>query len=285
MSIAAAPGPAARRSWAPAHVLAGALLTAALAAALLVPAGAAAAQHQNANIYSYWDWNGSGFWNVDQDFRIDKKAPSTYWAMYMTWKDTGGSAYMGVQTNGGRFDGSVGDTAIFSIWDANGTRGSTCGTFGGEGTGLSCRIPFSASLGTYYRLRIWRQEADSHGQWWGAWIENESSGSERFIGSIRAPRGATSIDSTMNFVEYFGDQVPCNKVPQSKVVWTQPAANLRGSVYEHYSSYGSAHFGSCVTGSAAPVDLGWTSGVLIFRYLYPDARPEKPTCRVVPAVG
>jgi hypothetical protein len=243
---------------------------------LLFAAGSAqGAQHQNAHIYSYWNWSGSGFWNVDQNLRIDRKAPATYWAEMVNFSG-GGSGYLGLQTNGTRFDGSNGDTAIFSIWNASGSRGPSCGRFAGEGTGLSCRIPYSPAEGNMYRLRIWRLEADSVGQWWGAWVKSQASGIERYIGSIRAPLGVTSIRDTMNFVEYFGSQVPCNRVPISRVLWTQPAANSgSGGSYQYGSSYRSAYFGPCTTGSAAPTNLGWTRGVTVTQGLAINPYPNE----------
>jgi hypothetical protein len=57
--------------------------------------------------------------------------------------------------------------------------------FGGEGNGYSCRLAYKISKNTYYRYRLWRLTPDSGGQWWGAWIENMTTGVDTYIGSIR----------------------------------------------------------------------------------------------------
>jgi len=204
-----------------------------------------AAQHQNAYLYSNWNFSGStvGYWNVDQLMRVEQKASATYWAKLWTFRGASYGGYMGLQTDGSRGDGTTGETAIFSLWNANAASGPRCFTFGGEGVGYSCRLAYPFSLNTYYRLRVWRLNADTGGQWWGAWIQNTATG-------------------VRNFVEYFGPAMPCTSVPRSQAVWTQPAANsLGGGLYQYGSTYASANKGSCTDGSATPISLGWTSGV------------------------
>lgn len=234
-----------------------AVLALGIALALSVPAAASAAQQQNANAYAYWSWTGSPFWNVDQYIRIDKSAPATFWAQNLTWRGRSDGAYLGIQTNG-----TFGRTGIFSIWNANGAQGSHCLRFGGEGSGWSCRISFPFHTGRWYRLRIWRLQADAKGQWWGAWIYSPTTGKDHHIGNIRAPKAATQIGYAMNFTEYFGTAVPCNRVPSSWVFFTQPAANyLGGGRYEFGSTYHSARFGSCTRGTAVPGSSGGMRGV------------------------
>jgi Domain of unknown function (DUF3472) len=224
----------------------------------------AVAQAQNAYLYSHWKFSGKapGYWNVDQQMRVKKRSTATYWAMDWSWVGASQGGYVGLQTNGGRFDGSTGDTAIFSLWDATAAKGPHCGAFGGEGSGLSCRLPYKISTSTYYRYRIWRLTADSAGQWWGAWIENIKTHADTYLGSIRVAAGDTQMSAPLNFVEYFGQAVACNKVPKSEVVWTQPAANsLGGGRYQYGSHYSGMDIGACTTGKAVPVNLGWTKGV------------------------
>ena len=57
---------------------------------------------------------------------------------------------------------------------------------------------------------------DSGGQWWGAWIENMTTGVDTYIGSIPVDASYTLATGVANFVEYFGAAVPCNKVPVSR---------------------------------------------------------------------
>jgi hypothetical protein len=228
--------------------------------------GTARGQQQNANLYSSWAFQGSGagYWDVDQQMKVEQRAPATYWAMLWNWTGASYGGYLGLQTNGSRPDGSTGDTAIFSLWNANAVSGGNCGAFGGEGSGYSCRLAYPIAVNTYYRYRIWRGSADSSGQWWGAWIENMSTGIDTYLGSIRVGSGNTLASGVANFVEYFGTAVTCSTVPRSQAVWTQPAANSNGNgSYQYGASYAGMTKGACTGGSATPVSLGWTNGVRV----------------------
>ena len=221
-------------------------------------------QHRNGSVSSFWTWSGANFWNVDQHVRIDEKAHTRFWAQQVWWTGTNTAAYLGLQTHGHRFNGSVGDMAIFSAWNANAARGTSCAQFNQGGTGYSCRIVYPLKTGRLYRLRLWRQEADAGGQWWGAWVKDESTGVERAIGGIRLPTTYRTVATTQNFVDYFGASVGCGEVSRSTAVFTQPAANhLGGGVYEHGATYASSRFATCVTGSATAVNLGGTRGVRV----------------------
>lgn len=223
-------------------------------------------QQQNANLYSEWAFqgSGSGYWNVDQQMKVEQRAPATYWAMLWNWQGASHGGYLGLQTNGNRLDGTTGDTAIFSLWDANAASGPNCGTFGGEGSGYSCRLAYPIAANRYYRYRVWRGSADAGGQWWGAWIEDTTTGVDTYLGSLRVGSSDTLATGVANFVEYFGTAVTCTTVPRSQAVWTQPAANSQGSgSYQYGSQYADMNKGSCTDGSATPVNLGWTSGVRV----------------------
>jgi hypothetical protein len=158
------------------------------------------------------------------------------------------------------------ETAIFSLWNASAANGPHCGTFDGEGNGWSCRLAYPFTTGTLYRYRVWRMSADAGGQWWGAWIQNTSTGVDTYVGSIRVAGSWTLMTNVQNFVEYFGTAVPsCSAVPKSRAVWTQPAANRGSSAYQYGSTYLATpgDRGACTGGSATPVDLGWTKGVRV----------------------
>jgi hypothetical protein len=73
--------------------------------------------------------------------RVPVKATASYWAANWNWTDASYGGYIGLQTNGNRADDSAGDTAIFSLWNANGG-GPGCIRFSGEGTGMSCRLAY-----------------------------------------------------------------------------------------------------------------------------------------------
>ncbi len=235
-------------------------------------------QHREAAIHGFWNFTGPGndLWNVDQTLWIEQKAHHTYWALNWTFTGFRDGGYMGLQTDGIRFDGSVGETAIFSLWNANATSGPSCGTFAGEGVGLSCRMPFTIQQDRQYRLRVWILGADAGGQWWGGWVSDGVT--DHHIGSIRVPADHNRMTGVMNFTEYFGPAVPCDQVPQSVVHLTQPAANKGADRYGAYSTYTRANTLTCTNGWGVPEDHGWTKGVRLVlgdridRIASPDGR-------------
>jgi len=257
----------ARRSWL------AVLLT--VAVALLVvgsPSVAGAAQQQNANLYAYWNWSPAGSFgqNLDQELSIGRKASSTYWAM--SWRlDNSNPGYMGLQTNGNRFDNTVGETAIFSEWGSDNYRGPSCGRFPYEsgGTGYSCRLPYTIKVGAWYRLRTWKVSQDGTGAWWGAWILDESTGTDTQIGQLHIPGAGTTISQHSNFSEYFGTSVASpNAVPASTAYWTQPVADLGSSGYRYSASYAYGTIGTGTVGSVTPygtvqTGLGTTNAVRV----------------------
>ncbi|MCA9580288.1 MAG: DUF3472 domain-containing protein, partial [Myxococcales bacterium] len=194
-------------------------------------------QHTEANIYAHWNFGGGdGFWNVDQLVRVDQKAKETFFSQLWNWRGASYGGYVGLQTDGIRFNGTRGDTAIFSLWNANAAAGPSCGEFGGEGTGYSCRLAYPFVQGRFYRLRTWRGSKDGGGQWWMAYIRDESTGTETHIGSIRVAGSHRDMNPPSNFVEYFGTKVACGSVPTSVAIFTPPAANqTTPGAYAHYS--------------------------------------------------
>jgi hypothetical protein len=229
-------------------------------------------QHLRAARYADWNYVSSvSIYNVDQTLSVVTKAPSTYWSLNWTWAGSSSSSggYMGIQTNGNRNDGSVGDTAIFSIWNANGFRGNNCMNFGGEGSGISCRLAYPIyGDGNSYRLRLWRLEADSQGQWWGAWIKDARRGDVK-IGELRAPAGATTVSRANDFAEYFGPKVTCDSVPLSVVNWGSPT--YLGQTADGMATLAQTKKASCVGGTAKWVTLG--DGSRAFRTSLGGPRP------------
>jgi len=196
---------------------------------------------------------------------IEKKAKYTYWAMQFPLSGTpDNNGYMGLQTNATRPNGTVGDMAIFSLWNADKARNGNCSAFDGEGNGLSCRVGFSITTNVEYRYRVFRLDADATGQWWGAWILNTATGKDIHLGDLHVT--ATTLGTPINFTEYWGAAVSCDKVPKSIVDWTQPAGNYSGSAstgYQYYSSYAGFDALACISASGSPKDYGWTQGVRI----------------------
>jgi Domain of unknown function (DUF3472) len=227
-----------------------------------IPQQAFADQHQNANIYVDWRFpraGSAGFGqNVDQELLVSRRAPSSYWAQLWKWTDDpdhGG--YVGLQTNGNRSDGSVGDTVNFSLWQSTAAVGPTARSCGPnqEASGFNCASAYRVQTNVWYRLRVWKARRDPDGQWWSAYVRNERTGVETWIGSIKVAATHQAMTSVENFSEYFGAPVPCNQVPMSVVDFTQPAADLiRNGVYRYGSTFASSSKASCTGGNVRVVN-------------------------------
>jgi hypothetical protein len=232
---------------------------------------ARAAQHQNANLYVDWAFptaDNTGFaQNVDQEILVVRKAASSYWPMLWKWSDDPAhGGYIGLQANGNRSDGSTGDTVDFSLWDSKaavGPKSTSCAS-NGEASGYNCASAYTIKEDVWYRLRVWRGPLDPDGQWWTAYIENENTGIDTWVGSIKVAPTHQAITSVQNFSEYFGDQVACNQVPMSIVDFTQPAANLLGNgAYQYYSTYNGYTIGNCTDGGVETVTENGTNAARV----------------------
>ncbi len=234
--------------------------------------------------YAGWQFQGpgDGFVNIDQVIVVQVKAPTTFFAEQFGFTGTSSNGYIGLQTDGGRLDGSIGETAIFSLWDATAAApgpGARCQTFTGEGEGYSCRLAYPFVTGTPYQLRVWRLEADRSGQWWGGWVTDLSTNWQSYLGKIRVPhRSRPLIGGPLNFIEYFGPGVAnCGRVPRSTAYFTQPAADFDGmGGYQYYSRL-SSWWGDCTAGDTADWH-GWHGVSLTHgRASPPTSTPSPPT--------
>lgn len=230
------------------------LLLVALTALLLATPGAAQ-QHQNAFLYTHYDTPAADAYSVDQHVRVNQEAQASFWPLVWKWTGQPFGGYLGLQTDGAGPGGEqLGDTAVFSLWNANAVdpaSGSLGGTFGGEGTGYTLRRAFPFQHDRYYRLRVWRLSSEAEGHWWGAWILDTESGVETYLGRIRTNPTESSIDgqSIENFSEYFGPAMPtCGDVPVSVVYWSLPLARTPGG--DVVGSFSGSARGSCTGGSS-----------------------------------
>ncbi len=227
---------------------------------------AIASQHRNAWVYTNWSWSGDDFGqNLDQELRVTKRARSSYWATNWRWSGSADGGYLGLQTNGNRLDGTSGDTAIFSLWNAHRAEGSSCDAFAGEGEGLSCRAAHPIATGHWYRLRVWKldtyQDEGVTYRWWGAWVLDETAGVETPLGKISVPDSLATVTDQSNFSEYFGKPLPhVYDVPRSVVWWTTPAADYDGSgAYAHTSTFASGQVGPGTTGAVSDAEVDLTT--------------------------
>ena len=214
----------------------------------------------------HYNWGGAtGLYNMDFFYTIESDSgPGTYvfWA-HQFWFEGGDGGYTGLQTNGTIRRKSVGNMAIFSIWQAEkakAAQGATAQKFGGEGTGYSVRIPYPYVQGVKYRFRI-ASEGDS---WWGVTIEDTSTGVETYMGSIKVPATWGSLQGySANFTEVFGGAATCFDQPYAKARFDLPQANdgTLNAILSSSETYGDCGGG---TGSTAYTDRAYTDRA------YPD---------------
>lgn len=238
-------------------------------------------QQQWASQYVKWSFENSlDVWNIDQQIWIPQPNATSFWPLQWSWKGgTGVGGYMGLQ------QGSDGTQEVrFSLWNAIACRDGNCTKFGGEGIGYTCTFPITIDTGKFYRYRLWRQETDVDGVWWGAWLIEETNGTliEHHIGGIKVPLSHNVVDpaSITNFVEYWGGEMNCTDLPMSIVGFTPPAVNYHGKgtgVYDGYSTYVGSNKatdnycgtqqqkqgnGALIT--ARPFNFGFANGAMMF---------------------
>ncbi len=202
--------------------------TVAFVLAALLPASPAQAVSSQGT-YTDWNWpaTSEGYYNFDHDLRIQRVTPhATYFWSHQFGFVGGDGGYIGLQENGVGFNNYRGRLAIFSIWQATAASGPACGTFGGEGTGYSCKIPYQWVTNRRYRLRVWSMGSDSAGKWWGAWVMDRSTGVEDYIGSIRVPLPWGGLGSwSIMWTEYWSPITQCSDQPYANAIFYAPTAN------------------------------------------------------------
>ena len=158
---------------------------------------------------------------------IDPGPGSTYYWAHQFGLVGGKGGYLGLQTDGQRFDGSVGKTAIFSIAEAVSAEGVAAGRLGSQDEGLSCRVPYQWEAGRGYRLRVWTVEPG----WWAASVRDEVTCADTEIGFIRVPGDWRQLDTwSVMWTEYYGGPLgSCSDLSHSRVVFGTPTAD-KGAV-------------------------------------------------------
>jgi len=81
--------------------------------------------------------------------------------------------------------------------------------------------------GHTYCLRIEACGVDEQeNEWWGAWIVDTSTSQETLIGKIKVPSSWQRLDdSSVVWVEYYGQVNGCNSIPYAKARFEQPTAD------------------------------------------------------------
>ena len=228
-------------------------------ATLALTTGAWSQQHQNAYLYTHYNTPQQDVHSIEQHLLVEDRAPHSFWPVVWKWEGVPFGGYFGLQTNGlGPQGQQLGDTAIFSLWDANAVApagSSLGGTFGGEGTGYTLRLHYPFRNDRFYRLRVGRLFTDAQGHWWGAWILDTKTGVDTYLGSIRSALAQEEINgqSVENFSEYWGPIQPtCNDVPLSVVRWSMPV--VTAGALEIEGTWSGSVRGSCTGGSSIFVD-------------------------------
>ena len=185
-------------------------------------------------IHFYWPSspvyeNGqSGFYNFDVNLTIEEapKKGNYYWAHQFQFKNPGDGGYMGLQLV------NENKIAIFSIWNALEAEASPDGykvEFSGEGEGWSVRIPFEWEEKTTYTLRVWELSSSNEpnaDEWWGAWIVNQETQKDTYVGKIKVPGSWNWLDSwSVSWVEYFGYVEDCDSLPYARARFEFPSAD------------------------------------------------------------
>lgn len=197
---------------------------------LLIPtvSPANAAQHQWGA--SYLDWSGallSVDSTISQIIQPLEVSPQMYWEAGWHWDNVPDGGYGGIQSKGILADGTISDLAIFSIWNGLGAipgSGSGCTAFGGEGIGYSCRIPITLIAGNKYEISFGVDTARGP-QWWIATISDLTKGMRSVIGSIETNSKIAKASNWNNFIEYWGQSVPCDAVGAASAKFYVPTSN------------------------------------------------------------
>lgn len=207
------------------------------ASALVATLAMLGTEATQAGVWQYWDYpNTSGKYNLDEFVTVSQNAPTRFFA-HSVWFEGGDTAYIGFQNN------PDGPLAIFSVWNATsaveGSAGTHCQDFGGEGNGKSCRVAYPWSVGTTYRLRIWETDSRPDGsvQWLGA-IQDTSTGVDTILGQLYSLPGQKLITSSCSWIEDYA--MNANPPPDCA---QQQAAAATFSVPTYNNNEGRASFG------------------------------------------
>jgi serine/threonine protein kinase len=220
------------------------------------PTAATNNQPKPAYAQLWWNFNApaNDIYNLDQILKVEQKGDHSFWAVDFSFTDSTAQGFLGLQTDGGRFDGSVGEMGIFSVWNAIGAEGPSCQKFEEGGSGYSCRVALTIQPGAEYRLRLWALKVEDQKEWWGAWIYDSSTQQDYHVGNIILPAPKNLfLNQIYSFSSYFGGNTDCAKTPQSVVTFKLPGANNKGDdvgSYAYPSEIGGWSKSECPGGSA-----------------------------------
>jgi len=185
----------------------------------------------NYSYASYFDWQGARLASDSAMSQIITPlaiSPSTYWEEGWHWSNGSNGGYGGIQDQGNLANGKISDLAIFSLWDAvqgiPGEADAGCLPFGGEGAGYSCRVPITLIATHSYRLTF-EVNTNLGPDWWKASIEDLNAGITKTIGSIQANQQNLYANNWNNFIEYWGQDIPCETLGLATAMFGNPFSN------------------------------------------------------------
>lgn len=168
-------------------------------------------------LYQDLSFPDAGYYNYDHSVQVLKDpGPDSFyfWSCQFGLQD-GEAAYMGLQTDVGTPNGSIGKGVNVAIWGATDAQpGPNAGvrenTDGSPGRGLY--LSYAWDEGTVYRLRVWQVNSDDNGFWWGFWIKNTTTGTDTWIGNLYTPGKSWIAGSSIVWTEYYGpdNTAPCD---------------------------------------------------------------------------
>ena len=208
--------------------LIGILLVGAMSSAQALIAGGMVANHYTVPTVA------GGYSNLSADVRVTREpgaSGNTFWATQFAYADgTGG--YIGMQQNSGSTK-----LAIFSIWDASGwpsAFNANCGTFGGEGVGVSCKMAYPWVQGKKYRFAVRKVASDAFSETWAGEVTDLATGTTQTIGQIQQAVKSAGLAGLTQFVENFTQGAQqyssCSQVPAAAAVFSD--AKMGGSAMQ-----------------------------------------------------
>jgi hypothetical protein len=212
-------------------------------------------------------WNlpapsGRPITQIDQDVTLQTLAAETAWLLEWSW--TGSALKTGrvmLERAGKRFDGTVGDTVIFSMPGATGAAPSTGGAcqYGAwDGTGYECRIPVTLSVGRKYRYEVARYAETTL---FVTQVTDQTTGASVGGGVFAMPPEITAISAVSNSSEYHGDAPNCGSIPVSRALFEPPGSNLTASGFATTGGSGTRAGSNADLRLGGPIDraqLNWT---------------------------
>ena len=238
--------------------------------------------------YSSWKWLAakgsgptSGFTSLEHSLTIESVAVNApYFWSHQFGFEGGDGGYIGLQSNGRRVNGTIGKTAVFSIFSSGiaGLPAASCsveqaGFDGYNKSGTSCRIPFEWSVGSTYNLKVALLAQDNSGSWWAGTINGQE------IARIRVPRAWHGLrPSSIMWTEYFGPKPnTCKDIPYSRVRFSQPVAN--GTIRPVGGSPSVSTGTDCKNSKVSAVGAGWIHEVGTSTVAQPAQPPISTNCK------